>query len=143
MTLGQHLTHLRTGRGWSQDVLAEQLGVSRQSVSKWETDSGVPDLDKLLGLSELFGVTLDELVKGPAEDGRADTESEDVSSDTGGFPREPSGNGDTPDGPASPAAEFLDPICRACVYGAGPVRPSEKLRSGFCSCSGVPGAKSG
>ena len=64
MTLGQHLTYLRTGRGWSQDVLAEQLGVSRQSVSKWETDSSVPDLDKLLGLSELFGVTLDELVKG-------------------------------------------------------------------------------
>lgn len=109
MTLGQHLTYLRTGRGWSQDVLAEQLGVSRQSVSKWETDSSVPDLDKLLGLSELFGVTLDELVKGPAEDGRADTRSGDVPSDTGGFPGEPSGSGDTADGPTSPAAEAMPP----------------------------------
>ncbi len=106
MTLGQHLTYLRTRQGWSQDVLAEQLGVSRQSVSKWETDSSVPDLDKLLGLSALFGVTLDELVKGPAEDGpRADTESEDVPSDPGDFPVESSGSGDTPDGPAPPEAE--------------------------------------
>ena len=110
MTLGQHLTHLRTGRGWSQDVLAEQLGVSRQSVSKWETDSSVPDLDKLLGLSALFGVTLDELVKGPA-----DTRSGDVPSDTGGFPGEPSGSGDAPDGPASPEAEAVPPP------SAGPV----------------------
>ena len=115
MTLGQHLTHLRTGRGWSQDVLAEQLGVSRQSVSKWETDSSVPDLDKLLGLSALFGVTLDKLVKGPAEDGpRADTGSGDAPADTGGFPGEPSGSGDTADGPASPAAE-------AVPLSAGPV----------------------
>ena len=109
MTLGQHLTYLRTGRGWSQDVLAEQLGVSRQSVSKWETDSSVPDLDKLLGLSELFGVTLDELVKGPAEDGpRADTGSEDVPSDPGDFPGEPSGSADAPDGPAPLEAEAWD-----------------------------------
>lgn len=109
MTLGQHLTYLRTGQGWSQDVLAEQLGVSRQSVSKWETDSSVPDLDKLLGLSELFGVTLDELVKGPAEDGsRADTGSEDVPSDPGGFPGEPSGSADAPDGPAPLVAEAWD-----------------------------------
>lgn len=113
MTLGQHLTHLRTGRGWSQDVLAEQLGVSRQSVSKWETDSSVPDLDKLLGLSELFGVTLDELVKGPAEDGsRADTGSEDVPSDPGDFPGEPSGSADAPDGPAPLEAEAWDPSAR-------------------------------
>lgn len=113
MTLGQHLTYLRTGRGWSQDVLAEQLGVSRQSVSKWETDSSVPDLDKLLGLSELFGVTLDELVKGPAEDGpRADTGSEDVPSDPGSFPGEPSGSADAPDGPAPLEAEAWDPSAR-------------------------------
>lgn len=126
MTLGQHLTYLRTGQGWSQDVLAEQLGVSRQSVSKWETDSSVPDLDKLLGLSELFGVTLDELVKGPAEDGpRADTGSEDVPSDPGDFPGEPSGSADAPDGPAPLEAEAWDPSarpaagsCEAAFHGA-------------------------
>lgn len=50
--------------GLSQDTLAEQLGVSRQSVSKWETDGSIPDLNRLVKLSTVFGVTLDELVKG-------------------------------------------------------------------------------
>lgn len=67
MTLGQRISHLRTGAGLSQDALAEQLGVSRQSVSKWETDGSVPELDKLVRLSQVFGVTLDELVKGTAD----------------------------------------------------------------------------
>lgn len=63
MTLGQMIQHLRREKGLLQDELAETLGVSRQSVSKWETDAAVPELDKLLRLSELFGVTLDELVR--------------------------------------------------------------------------------
>lgn len=67
MTLGQRLCQLRTGAGLSQDALAERLGVSRQSVSKWETDGSVPELDKLVRLSQVFGVTLDELVKGTAD----------------------------------------------------------------------------
>lgn len=64
MTLGQMIQSLRREKGMLQDELAETLGVSRQSVSKWETDAAVPELDKLLRLSELFGVTLDELVRG-------------------------------------------------------------------------------
>ena len=55
---------LRTQRNWSQGDLADALDISRQSVSKWETDASVPELEKLLKLSELFGVTLDELVRG-------------------------------------------------------------------------------
>lgn len=64
MTLGQRLTELRKKKGLSQDALAEALGVSRQSVSKWETDVSVPDLDKLVKLSDLFEISLDELVRG-------------------------------------------------------------------------------
>lgn len=64
-TLGQQISRLRAAHGLSQDELANELQVSRQSVSKWETDASIPELDKLLKLSELFGVTLDELVKGP------------------------------------------------------------------------------
>lgn len=64
MTLGQRLTELRKKHGLSQDALAEALGVSRQSVSKWETDASVPDLDKLVKLSDLFEITLDALVRG-------------------------------------------------------------------------------
>ncbi len=64
MSLGARISQLRAKAGMSQDALAERLEVSRQSVSKWETDASVPELEKLVKLSELFGVTLDELVRG-------------------------------------------------------------------------------
>lgn len=64
MNIGETIYRLRTGRGMSQDALADALGVSRQSVSKWENGGAVPELDKLMKLAELFGVTLDELVRG-------------------------------------------------------------------------------
>ena len=64
MTLGENIVRLRTQKNWSQGDLADALDISRQSVSKWETDASVPELEKLLKLSELFGVTLDELVRG-------------------------------------------------------------------------------
>lgn len=66
MTLGENIVRLRTQKNWSQGDLADALDISRQSVSKWETDASIPELDKLLKLSELFGVTLDELVRGEA-----------------------------------------------------------------------------
>ena len=71
MTLGQNICRLRTERGLSQGDLADALDVSRQSISKWETDASIPELEKLLRLSELFHITLDELVKGP--DGSPET----------------------------------------------------------------------
>lgn len=64
MKLGNNIYLLRTRKGLSQGDLAEALNVSRQSISKWETGSATPDLDKLLALCDLFGVTLDELVRG-------------------------------------------------------------------------------
>lgn len=63
MTLAEKLLALRTEKELSQEDLAEQLGVSRQSVSKWETGQSVPDLDKIIKLADLFGVTVDELVR--------------------------------------------------------------------------------
>ena len=70
MRLGERIYRLRTEKGMSQGELAEALSVSRQSVSKWETDGATPDLEKLIKLSELFGISLDTLVKGsePAEE---------------------------------------------------------------------------
>ena len=64
MSLGETIYRLRTEKNLSQGDLAELLEVSRQSVSKWENDSAVPDLAKIVKLSEVFGVSLDELVKG-------------------------------------------------------------------------------
>lgn len=63
MTLAEKLLSLRTERGLSQEDLAEQTGVSRQSVSKWETGQSVPDLDKIIKLADLFDVSVDELVR--------------------------------------------------------------------------------
>ena len=64
LTLGQRITAYRTKARLSQDSLAELLAVSRQSVSKWETDASTPELSKLVRLSQVFGVSLDELVTG-------------------------------------------------------------------------------
>lgn len=63
MTLGQRIQEHRTRLGLSQEGLGEQLGVSRQAVSKWEADASLPDTDKLIALSKLFGLTLDELLQ--------------------------------------------------------------------------------
>ncbi len=64
MSLGETIYKLRTEKSLSHGALAEMLDVSRQSISKWENNSAVPDLDKLIKLGEIFGVSLDELVKG-------------------------------------------------------------------------------
>lgn len=63
MIFADKLIALRKKSGWSQEELAEKLGVTRQSVSKWEGAQSVPDIDKILQLSHLFGVTTDYLLK--------------------------------------------------------------------------------
>ena len=64
MQLHENIYRLRTARNMSQGDLADALEVSRQSVSKWENNSAVPELDKLVKMAQLFGVSLDELVTG-------------------------------------------------------------------------------
>ena len=63
MILADKITALRKNASWSQEELAEQLGVTRQSVSKWEGAQSVPDMDKVVQMSRLFGVTTDFLLK--------------------------------------------------------------------------------
>lgn len=63
MTLGQRIQAHRTRLGLSQEGLGDRLGVSRQAVSKWEADRAVPDTDKLIALSKLFGLSLNELLQ--------------------------------------------------------------------------------
>lgn len=60
--LAQQLKSLRTAKKMSQDDLAEKLYISRQAISKWETDEATPDLDKLVQLADIFKVSLDFLV---------------------------------------------------------------------------------
>lgn len=63
MTISEKITNLRKEKGLSQEAFAEVLGVSRQSVSKWESGGALPDTDKIIAMSELFGVSTDYLLK--------------------------------------------------------------------------------
>ena len=63
MSLGNHLFHARKKKGLSQEEVAEKLGISRQTVSKWETDETLPDICQSKKLAVLYGMSLDELVE--------------------------------------------------------------------------------
>ena len=62
MTLGRKIQLLRKEKGFSQERLATEIGVSRQAVSKWELDESSPDTDKIITISRLFGVSADYLL---------------------------------------------------------------------------------
>ncbi|MGN0831409.1 MAG: helix-turn-helix domain-containing protein [Candidatus Ornithospirochaeta sp.] len=64
MTLGERTRDERKKRGLSQEELADILNVSRQAITKWETDRGIPDIANLIRISEEFEISLDELIKG-------------------------------------------------------------------------------
>ena len=64
MTLGERIRGERKKRGLSQEELADILNVSRQAITKWETDRGIPDIANLIRISEEFEISLDELIKG-------------------------------------------------------------------------------
>ena len=68
MILADKIIENRKKNGWSQEDLAEKLGVSRQSVSKWESAQAIPDMKKILQLSEVFGVSTDYLIKDEIEE---------------------------------------------------------------------------
>ena len=67
MTIGQKIIALRNSMGISQEKLAELLGVSRQSISKWEMDHSVPQIDKILQISEIFSISCDDLLHDDVE----------------------------------------------------------------------------
>ena len=63
MTIGNKILSLRKARGWSQEELAEKIGVTRQAISRWESDSAKPDADKIVDICDLFGVSADYLLR--------------------------------------------------------------------------------
>ena len=67
MEFNNRLYQLRKQKGFSQEELASRLNVSRQTVSKWEVGDSTPDMEKLIAMSDLFGVSLDNLVMGKEE----------------------------------------------------------------------------
>jgi transcriptional regulator with XRE-family HTH domain len=79
MILADKIIQLRKKNGWSQEELAQKMNVSRQAVSKWEGAQTIPDLEKILQLSALFGVTTDYLLKDEIENEEL---TDDIASDT-------------------------------------------------------------
>ncbi|MEW9677092.1 helix-turn-helix transcriptional regulator [Lentibacillus sp. L22] len=67
MIFGERLKKEREKRGWSQTALSEKIHVSRQSVSKWETGKNYPSIEVIIDLSDLFGITIDELLRSDEE----------------------------------------------------------------------------
>ena len=63
MTMGEKILALRKARGWSQEELAERIGVTRQAVSRWESGAAKPDADKIIAVCDLFGVSADYLLR--------------------------------------------------------------------------------
>ena len=66
-TIGKRIAQLRKSRGMTQDQLAERVGISAQAVSKWENDISCPDISLLPKLSEILGISVDELLSGKKE----------------------------------------------------------------------------
>lgn len=64
MNIADRIQYLRKTKGLSQEELAEKVGVSRQAVSKWESEQSIPDIDKVIIMSEFFDVTTDYILKG-------------------------------------------------------------------------------
>lgn len=64
MNIADRIQYLRKTKGMSQEELADQIGVSRQAVSKWESEQSTPDLEKIIIMSNLFEVTTDYILKG-------------------------------------------------------------------------------
>ena len=75
MTIGERLTELRKSRGLSQEELAEQLTLTRQTISKWELGQSSPDIEYVIALCDLFGVSTDYLLKGEAPEKKAAPEA--------------------------------------------------------------------
>lgn len=64
MNMADRIQYLRKTKGFSQEELADQVGVSRQAVSKWESEQSTPDIERIIIMSELFEVTTDYILKG-------------------------------------------------------------------------------
>ena len=78
MTLGDKLSKLRKENNYTQEQLADILGVSRQAISKWESDISYPETDKLIRMSELFNCSLDYLLKESEESDNKNQHNEEM-----------------------------------------------------------------
>lgn len=82
MNMADRIQGLRKAKGFSQEELADKVGVSRQAVSKWESGQSVPEVDKIILLSQYFNVTTDYILKGVEENKNSAENKNDFTSKT-------------------------------------------------------------
>ncbi len=80
MSIGQKLSDLRKSKHLSQEEVADRLGVTRQTISKWETDQSTPDFDKIIPICELYGLSSDELLGNINSDDTKEKKGEEINS---------------------------------------------------------------
>lgn len=78
MELGNHIKHYRNEKGLSQEELAERVYVTRQTISNWENNKNYPDINSIVLLSEVFEISIDNLIKGDLEEMKNEINSEEV-----------------------------------------------------------------
>ena len=78
MELGNHIKHYRNEKGLSQEELAERVYVTRQTISNWENNKNYPDINSIVLLSEIFEISIDNLIKGDLEKMKKEINSEEV-----------------------------------------------------------------
>ena len=78
MNIGERLYELRKGKNLSQEEVADKLNVTRQTISKWETNQSTPDFDKIKPLCELYGITADELLTGEKKEKEQPLNKQDI-----------------------------------------------------------------
>lgn len=140
MIFADKLIQLRKQSGWSQEELAEQMNVTRQSVSKWEGAQAVPDLEKLLRLSQLFGVSTDYLLKDEIETAEPALGTEEPALRRVTM-EEASAFLSVKEATARPIALgvllcILSPIC-LMLLGAMSEQPSSGMSAGFAAGTGL------
>jgi len=120
LEIANRLVKLRKENGFSQEELAEKIGISRQAVSKWERAEASPDTDNLIRLARLYGVSLDALLATeeelpPTETEEASPKAEDPCRNCAGFPKECHGC-EKKSGKRNPLHIFPYPIAITALY---------------------------
>lgn len=157
MILAEKIAYLRKQKEWSQEELADQLNISRQSVSKWESGTSIPELDKIIGLSKIFDVSTDFLLKDEYDVSVISKPGQDTQTAEGAFPavstEESAGGGEVRSLSLEEANIYLQtvqrtakwiaagvlicilsPICLIAMAGwseYGPVAVSEEMAAGL------------
>lgn len=144
MSFRDNLLRLRTEHGMTQEQLATQIGVSRQSVAKWESDRSYPEMDKLIKMTGIFGCTLDELVMGPSDQDVADDRAlaaatgEPVADSASAAEEQPASQG-AGAGSRNECAPSLEPATDTYGYDAHMRSHAKRLASGVAVIiAGVP-----